>query len=512
MSDLGISSEMKLNEKNNNDNILECQGIVKCFPGNIVLKKVDFTVKRGEVHALVGSNGAGKSTLVKIITGVYTHDEGSIFVDKKEIKLANPSDAEAQGIAIIHQDQQLVPQFDVTRNAFLGREITGAFGLLDFKAMRKATENALNLIEADFGPDTLISNLSVGQREQVAIAAALINQPKILILDEPTASLSNKEIKRLFEIINLLKSQGVTIIYISHHFDEIFEISDRITVLRDGQNSGSYDIEDSSREQIIRLMTGRDISKLYPKEDITIGDVILELKDLKQGHVVNGVNLIARKGEILGIAGLVGAGRTEMALTIYGAAKQTGGQILINGHEYKPSSANEAKNLGIALIPEDRRNEGLVNNLSIKENMSLAHTSKWSTFGFMKNKLEKIEASKIVETLNIKTTGINQLVKNLSGGNQQKVVIGRWLTGNSQIFIFDQPTTGVDVSAKVEIYKQMSNLARQGATILFISSEFEELLGMSDRILVMAKGKVVKEFKHGEATENDLLYWATGAA
>jgi len=495
-----------------NDFLLICKNICKYFSGNVALNNVCLSIRKGEVHSLVGQNGAGKSTLVKIITGVYQSDVGEIIFEGKKIKIDSPLDAEANNIEIIHQDQQLIAQFDVTRNMFLGREKKTAAGLLDFKSMRKETQRVLKLIKAEFDADDLIRDITVGQREQVAIASALIKNPKLLILDEPTASLGNKEIRQLFEIIKLLKSQGVTIIYISHHFDEIFEISDRITILRDGELIGTLDIDKCRREEVIKLMVGREISQLYPKEDIPIGETVLEVKDLRQGNVVNGVNLSARKGEIVGISGLVGAGRTEMAFTIYGALKCTGGQVYLNNKLVHPTSPYHAKKLGIALIPEDRRNEGLVGNLSVGENLSLVNTEKWAKWSIINRKKEKSELSQIIDNLNIKTTGLKQLVMHLSGGNQQKVVIGRWLSRKSKVFIFDQPTTGVDVGAKVEIYKQMTNLAKNGATILFISSEDDELLGMADRIFVMAKGKVVKEFKHGEATEQDLLFWASGAA
>jgi ABC-type sugar transport system ATPase subunit len=492
--------------------VLECKGIVKRFPGHVALDQVEFQVQKGEVHALLGQNGAGKSTLVKIITGVYSNDEGSIVIDGSIADIRSPKHAEDLGIAIIHQDQQHVPQFDVTRNAFLGYEKKGAFGLLDFKKMRKMTSEALAMIDADFTPDTLVSELSVGQREVVAIAAALIKKPKVLILDEPTASLSNKEVRKLFEIIDSLKKKGVTIIYISHHFEEIFEISDRITVLRDGKRAGTLVTKDTTKDEIIKLMIGRELNQLFPKEPIPIGDVILEVEGLHQGKNVQGVSFQAKQGEILGLAGLVGAGRTETALTIFGALKPSAGNMKLNGKTYDPHSPIHARKSGVALIPEDRRHEGLVGTMSVQENLTLANLKLWAKGGLIRRKEEKKTTNDMIETLRIATTGPNQPIKNLSGGNQQKVVIGRWLFGNSNLYIFDEPTTGVDVGAKVEIYKQMSELARKGAAVLFISSDFEELLGMCDRILVMQKGKVVKEFNNKDITQQDLLFWATGGA
>ncbi len=492
------------------DVALECRGVCKTFPGVLALDHVDFSVRRGEIHALVGQNGAGKSTLVKILTGVYVLDEGAIFIDGQPIRITRPQDAENQGIAIIHQDQQLVPQFDVTRNVFLGHELIGKQGLLDFVTMKRETGKVLEKVGALFAPDDLIRDLSVAQREQVAIAAALMRNPRVLILDEPTASLSNKDVERLFAIIRNLREQGVTIIYISHHLDEVFQLVDRITVLRDGKLVSTMPIEATSRAEIIRSMVGRDLQHLYPKETIEIGEPLLEIKNLSQGDMVHGVDLTLRAGEILGVAGLVGAGRTNMALAMFGALERSGGEVILAGKPTAPHSPRAAKHLGFALIPEDRRSEGLITDMSVRENLTLPNLSAWSTFGALNLGQEKSVAAELVKRLQIATPGLGQLTRNLSGGNQQKVVIGRWLTGNAKVFIFDEPTTGVDVGSKVEIYKQMTDLARRGAAVLFISSDFEELLGMSDRIAVMLKGRVVKTLERNESNLHDLLFWATG--
>lgn len=492
------------------DCILECKGIVKQFPGNLALDHVDLDIRRGEVHALVGQNGAGKSTLVKIITGVYTYDSGTICIDRNEVAINGPQDAENAGIAIIHQDQQLVPLFDVKRNIFLGRELK-KHGRLDYKAMRAETQTVLDSIGVEFSPDELIANLSVGQREQVAIAAALYQKPKILILDEPTASLSRKEVERLFEIIHHLKEQGVTVIYISHHFDEIFEISDRITILRDGKRITTLDVADCDKNEVIRIMIGREISQLYPKEEIERGDTILELKDLQFGEKVDHVNFALHRGEILGIAGILGSGIAELASCIFGINRIEGGEILVNGTPIEIKSPRAAKINGLALIPEDRRNEGLVGNMTVRENLSLAFARNAARRGMIRSSVEKVRSGEIIDLLSIKTTGGQQSVSALSGGNQQKVVIGRWLMGNSEIFILNQPTTGVDVGSKVEIYKVMTDLVRKGAGVIVISQDFEELLGMADRILVVSNGKIVKEFQYGEASRGELLQYATGS-
>ena len=492
--------------------VLACHGISKHFPGVLALSDVDFEIRRGEIHALVGENGAGKSTLVKILTGVYQPDSGQIAVDGNEIEIPDPQAAAAHGIAIVHQDSALVPQFDATRNVFLGREQTTTAGILDLARMRQATAEILEVVGATFGPDTLIRDLSVGQRELVAIASALIQQPKILIFDEPTASLSAAEVDRLFEIIRSLKERGATVIYISHHLDEVQQLADRLTVLRDGQRAGTLDMRTTDRAAIIRMMIGRDLTQLYPKElDVPIGEPILELKHLSAGTVVRDVSMTVRRGEIHGIAGLVGAGRSEVALMMFGAEGHTGGEILLNGKPFHPTSPRAAKNAGLALIPEDRRNEGLVTSLSVRDNLTLANLGRWARFGLIRPRAERAAADDLVQTLQIATPSLDQLTRNLSGGNQQKVVIGRWFAGDANVFIFDEPTTGVDVGAKVEIYNQMTRAARDGAGVVFISSDFEELLGMCDRISVMKKGSVVREFERGEVDLPQLMHSAMGA-
>jgi len=494
-----------------NDVILECCNVCKSFSKNRVLKNINLSLKKGEVHALLGQNGAGKSTLVKIMTGVYSLDSGEIIVDGETAQLKSPADAERLGIAIIHQDQQLVPNFDVTRNAFLGIELSSKNGILDLKKMKKLVEEKLRYINADFKADRQISTLSVGQREQVAIVSALLQNPRILVLDEPTASLSNKEIERLFEIIHILKSAGVSILYISHHLDEIFRITDSITVLRDSENQGTLKTSEATHKQIVKMMIGRELSEFYPKEKVAIGGVVLDVKGLSQGNLVHDVSFSVKKGEIVGFAGLVGAGRTETMLALFGATRKSQGEIILDNKVFEPRSPIAARNAGIAFIPEDRRSEGIISSMNIAQNLSLAKTRLWSRMGLISRKLESLHSSSIIESLQIACTGAGQPIMELSGGNQQKVVIGKWMTGDSKVFIFDQPTTGVDVGAKTEIYKQMIKLAHKGCGIIFISSEFEELLGICDRILVMCKGRIVRDFDADKVTEQELLIWAAGA-
>jgi ribose transport system ATP-binding protein len=489
---------------------LQCRGVCKSFGINKVLQNVDMNVARGEVHALLGQNGAGKSTLVKILTGVYTRDAGDIMVNGANVRLENPFDAERLGIAIIHQDQQMVPQFDVTRNAFLGVELKKPLGTLDYKNMAARVTEKLELINVSFTADTQVGNLTVGQREQVAIASALLQDPKILILDEPTASLSANEVEHLFEIIAMLKNQGVTIIYISHHLDEVFRISDSITILRDSKVQGSFSTKDITHENVVTLMIGKKLEEFYPKTLVERGELLLEVKKLKNGPLVQGVDFKLHAGEILGFAGLVGAGRTESMLSIYSGGYRVEGDITVQGSTFNPKSPWKARKRGFAYIPEDRRNEGIISDLSISQNLSLAFTELLAKWGIIRKASEAIMANTIINNLAIVCTGSQQRVGDLSGGNQQKVVIGRWLEGNARIFIFDQPTTGVDVGAKTEIYRQMVKLAQNGCGVIFISSENEELLGMCDRILIMAKGRIVKELDRSEATEEKLLFWASG--
>jgi ABC-type sugar transport system ATPase subunit/ribose/xylose/arabinose/galactoside ABC-type transport system permease subunit len=493
------------------DPVLECSGITKRFPGVLALDDVDLTVERGDIHALLGQNGAGKSTLVKTLTGVYRPDSGSLLINGEKVVLAGPDDAAKRGIAIVHQDSPLVPQFDVTRNTFLGREIVTFGGMLDFKQMRAKTADALALVGADFGPDVLARDLTLGEREQVAIAAALVQDPSVLILDEPTASLGAEEVERLFEVIRNLKERGVTIIYISHHLDEVFSLASTITVLRDGRRAGTFAVNEVTRSEVINNMVGRELSQLYPKESIPLGPTVLEVKDLQAAGGVNSVDFTVRRGEIVGLAGLVGAGRTETALTLFGALARTGGTVRLDGQLINPKSPYEAKRAGIALIPEDRRGEGLITDLTVRANLALASQSNWSNGGLVSSRKERTAVQGLVERLHISTPTIEQEVRNLSGGNQQKVVIGRWLATDAKIYIFDEPTTGIDVGSKVEIYREMSQIARDGAGVVMISSDFEELVQMCDRIVVLKRGVVVKELIHGECTVQDVLQWATGA-
>jgi ribose transport system ATP-binding protein len=492
---------------------VECRAIRKSFPGVVALDDVSLSIVQGEIHALLGQNGAGKSTLVKILTGVYQPDSGAIFVNGDEVHLRNVRDAEARGIVIVHQDQQLIAQFDVASNALLGNELVKAGGLLDRSAMRRRTQEALDRVQADFSPNTLVRDLSVAQRAQVAIAAALLRNPAALILDEPTASLSDKEAERLFDVVRGLRSEGVTIIYISHYIDEVLGLADRISVLRDGKLVATTPVEGVSRGDIVKMIVGREVSQLYPKEKVPLGPPLLEIRGLTQGSALHGIDLTVRRGEILGIAGLVGAGRSELALTLIGALKRNAGTVSIAGRQSDPADPRIAKNQGFALIPEDRRHAGLVLDLPVRENLTLPNIARWAKYGLLNLQQEAGAARDLVQRLAIQPPSIKPVAANLSGGNQQKVVVSRWLTGDAQVFLFDEPTTGVDVGSKIEIYRQMVELARSGAAVVFISSDFEEISAMCDRTIVMRRGRVIKTIENQEeATPETLLYWASGGA
>ncbi|WP_343312844.1 ATP-binding cassette domain-containing protein [Brucella sp. BE17] len=489
---------------------LECLSISKVFPGVRALSDVSLSIRKGEIHALLGQNGAGKSTLVKVLTGVYQPDGGEIYVDGKPVRMRRPTDAEANGIAIVHQDQQLVAQFDVTQNIFLGHEKL-ASGLLDKAAMAVAARTALERVGASFTPDTLVRDLSVAQREQVSIAAALLRNPKILVLDEPTASLSEKEAELLFTAVRSLRDQGVTIIYISHYLDEVLDLVDRITILRDGCFVATRDAQGTNRSDIVHMMVGREISQLYPKETLPLGEVLLEVKGLRQGHAVRGVDFSVRRGEIFGIAGLMGAGRSELAMALIGALPRSAGEVILRGQVSAPADPGAARREGFAIIPEDRRHEGLLTDMTMRENLTLPNVSLWSRAGLIDLKREKADTAAIVQNLNIQPPILDQLTRNLSGGNQQKVVIGRWLPGDTEVFLFDEPTTGVDVGSRVEIYRQMIELARRGAAVIFISSDFEEIAGMCDRVAVMHKGKINAVLEGADNNPETMLYWASGS-
>src|SRR6266498_3497571 len=463
--------------------VLEMRHIRKTFPGVVALDDVDFDLRRGEVHILLGENGAGKSTLMKILSGAYHKSAGQIVFDGEDVEIRNPKHAQSLGISTIYQEFNLIPHLSAGENIFLGRE-PRRFGLIDQRAIFQEATRTLNGLGLNLDPHKLIKELKVAEQQMIEVAKALSLDARILIMDEPTAALTEHEIKELFANIRSLRDKGVSIVYISHRMEELFEIGDRVTVLRDGRTVGTYDVRETSKAELIRLMVNRELTELFPKERAELGP------------------------EVLGIAGLLGAGRTELARAIFGLDKIASGTISINGLPQRIGSPRAAINSGIGFLTEDRKSQGLVLPLSVKENLCLASVDKFSRWGLMNAQEEQQAADRYVKDLRIKTPSLDQKVVYLSGGNQQKVVLSKWLCCKSEIFIFDEPTRGVDVGAKAEIYQLMNKLTASGVAIIMISSEMLEVLGMSDRILVMRGGRITGEFSAEEATSERILQCA----
>ncbi|MGL5244021.1 MAG: sugar ABC transporter ATP-binding protein, partial [Sarcina sp.] len=470
--------------------LLKMEGINKGFPGVQALKDVKLEVLSGEVHVLIGENGAGKSTLMKVLTGVYTKDSGKILFKEKELYVKNPKEAEDKGISIIHQEFNLLPHLTVAQNIYIGREPKKLGGLIiDDKKMIENTRHLFKSLNLKINPTEIVSSLSVAEQQMIEIAKALSVKSEVLILDEPTSALTESEIKELFRIIKNLRSEGVGIVYISHRMEEFDVIADRVTVLRDGSYVGTKVWKETNVDEIIKMMVGRDIKEKYPKRNPKIGEVVFEAKNIKRGKVIKDVSFKVRKGEILGFAGLMGAGRTEVARAIFGADSIESGRFYLDGKEIKIKSPTDAIAKGIAYLSEDRKRDGLLLNLDVESNTVLANLKKYSNMGIIKDNIcEEVSIEKVKE-LKVKTPSIRQKTKFLSGGNQQKVLIGRWLCRDTKVLIFDEPTRGIDVGAKLEVYNLMKELANKGVAIIMISSELPEILGMSDRVIVMHEGK-----------------------
>jgi ribose transport system ATP-binding protein len=479
--------------------------IIKDFPGVRAVDSVDLELRPGEIHALVGENGAGKSTLVNILTGVYTCDTGQIFVGDREVKIGSPAQAEALGIACIHQEPTLVPHLDIATNIFLGREFTSGLGLLQRRKAQEAAREVLTRLEVDLDPTTPVSELSIGEQQMVGICRALVESPVVFVLDEPTGALTRMEVERLFTLLKRLREEGVSILYISHRMEEIFELADRVTVMRNGKQVGTLTIAETDTNEVVRMMIGKDLADFYPKEKVERGAELLRVEGLSLGEAVRNVNLTIHAGEVVGIYGLVGAGQAELAYTLAGAREATSGRVLVAGEPIQLSSPAHALNHGIALVPRERREEGLILSMTVKENITLAALREWSRGGFVNFAAERRAANEQVQALSIRTPSLNQQVRNLSGGNQQKVVLAKWLAQNSRILICDEPTRGVDVGAKTEIYAILTRLLKEGSGILFISSELPEVLSLSDRILVLFRGQVVLDKPATDVSGDELL-------
>lgn len=476
-------------------------GIVKSFAGIRVVSDVSFDMRPGEVHALMGENGAGKSTLIKIMAGLYQPDEGLILVNGSPVRFATPRDAHAAGIATVHQELLLFPELTVAENIFLGQTPKTALGLIDWTTMRRRARQLLEELDSgDLDIDQKVAHLSVGNRQRIEIARALAQDARVLIMDEPTAALAEHDVQRLMSIVRNLRKRGVAIVYVSHRMPEIFALADRVTVLRDGHLVGTRPVSEVDEPTLVSMMVGRSIDRLYPAKQGTDGDVILELSGVAHRSVVRDISLRLRRGEILGLAGLVGSGRTETALTIFGITPATAGQILIDGRPVTISSPEQARDLGIAYVPEDRANQGLIRPQTIEDNIALANLKRLTRGFFVDAARVAGEAREAITRFGIRARGPEQPVRQLSGGNQQKVVLAKWLATNPRILIMDEPTRGIDVGAKAEIHQLMRRLAGEGMAILMISSELPEVLGMSDRVLVMNGGRIVGEFDKEHAT------------
>ncbi len=493
--------------------ILKMKNITKTFPGVLALNSLSFDVRKGEVHALLGENGAGKSTLMKIISGVYPKDEGQMFYKGKEILVQNPLAAQKLGINIIYQEFNLFPQLTVAQNIFIGREPrTGVKGILDEKRLIENTREILDSLALDIKPTQVVSDLSVARQQMVEIAKAISFNAEILIMDEPTSALTESEIVQLFRIIKDLSSRQVGIVYISHRLQELEELADRVTVIRDGEWVGTVNFSDTTPATLISMMVGRDIKDMFPKRKPKIGENLLEIEDIsREGHLDN-IGFKVKKGEILGIAGLMGAGRSELARAIFGADKADSSQLKFEGKKVKIKSPRDAIKLGIGYLTENRKKDGLALSLDVEENTILASIRDFCNGIGIINKKKCVKTTKdLVKSLKIKTPSLHQKVMNLSGGNQQKIIIAKWLCKHSKLLIFDEPTRGIDVGAKVEVYELMNKLADSGVGIIMISSELPEILGMSDRILVMREGRIAGEILKTEATQEKIMALATGS-
>ncbi|MGI1690751.1 sugar ABC transporter ATP-binding protein [Thermoanaerobacter uzonensis] len=494
--------------------ILLMKEVSKSFPGVQALKNVDFDLTKGEVHGLLGENGAGKSTLIKILTGVYQKDEGEIFLEGKPVIINNPRDALNLGIAAIYQELALQPYLSVAENIFLGHEITKQSKLVRFinwKKMHEEARKILKELELDLDLNTPIKELGIGKQQMVEIAKVLSKNAKIVIMDEPTSSLSEKETEELFKVIFRLKEKGISIIYISHRLEEIFKICDRVTVMRDGEKIVTLNPKTTTKDELIKYMVGRTLEQHYPKIETKKGEEALRVENLTRKGVFENISFGAYTGEILGIAGLVGAGRTEIVRAIFGADPVDSGKIYIFGKERKITSPQDAIKEGLVLIPEDRKTQGLVLIQTVLDNIVLSSLPKYKKGLLLNYREVTSESSDLIKRLNIKTPTAKKVVKELSGGNQQKVVIAKWLTQKARIFIFDEPTRGIDVGAKVEIYNIMNELVKNGASVIMISSELPEILGMSDRIIVIHEGRVTAEFSREDADQEKIMKAATAA-
>ena len=494
----------------NQDTILVMENISKSFPGVKALSDVHLTVRQGTVHALMGENGAGKSTLMKVLIGMYSPDNGRIIFKGQPVQIQSTEMALKLGISMIHQELSPVPYMTVAENIFLGREPVGQWGLLDKRKMLADTKALLQRLEININPTTVMKELSVANTQMVEIAKAISYDASLIIMDEPTSAITDREVAHLFRMIRSLKEKGVAIIYITHKMDEVFQIADDITVFRDGRHIATVPAAETDRNSLIAMMVGRELTNIFPKEDAPIGEVVLSVRNLSRKGIIHDVSFDLRRGEILGLAGLMGAGRTEVIEGIFGIHQIDGGTIKVKAQPVTINSPADAIKHGLALLTEDRKLTGIMGVLPVRDNMMIASLESYQARGFLKRRLINETCNREKGRLEIKTPNMDQVIRLLSGGNQQKVLVSRWLLTNPDILILDEPTRGIDVGAKAEIHKLMCKLAQAGKAIIMISSELPEILGMSDRVLVMHAGRVGGEFLRAEATQENIMRAATG--
>ncbi|MFE3407804.1 sugar ABC transporter ATP-binding protein [Streptomyces mirabilis] len=491
----------------NQDELLRIEGIRKTFPGVVALDSVDFDLRRGEVHVLLGENGAGKSTLIKMLSGAYQPDSGRVLVDGEEVRVHGAQDSERLGIATIYQEFNLVPDLTVAENIFLGRQ-PRRYGLIDRKRMEAEAAELLERVGVSVSPRARVRELGIARLQMVEIAKALSLNARVLIMDEPTAVLTSEEVEKLFAIVRRLREDGVGIVFITHHLEEIAALGDRVTVIRDGKSVGQVPAS-TTEDELVRLMVGRSIEQQYPRVraagDDGSGTTLLTVEGLTRDGVFHDVSFEVRAGEVVGIAGLVGAGRTEVVRAVFGADPYDKGTVKVAGSALRRHDVNAAMAAGIGLIPEDRKGQGLLLDASVEENLGLVTMRAATHGGLVDLKGQRAAAARIAEQLGVRMAGLGQHVRTLSGGNQQKVVIGKWLLADTKVLILDEPTRGIDVGAKVEIYQLVNELTAAGAAVLMISSDLPEVLGMSDRVLVMAQGRIAGELSADEATQDSVM-------
>jgi ribose transport system ATP-binding protein len=493
------------------EHVLAMRGIRKVFPGVVALDHVDFELRAGEVHVLLGENGAGKSTLMKILSGAYRKDAGDIVLDGRPVSIGSPRDAQMLGIATIYQELSLVPQLTVAENVLLGHEPSRA-GIIHGAKLREEARRSLDDVGLHLDPDRRVDRLGIAEQQMVEVAKALFRRARVLVMDEPTSALTAREIERLFEVIRRVTAGGVAVVYISHRMRELAEIGTRVTVLRDGRAVGTFPLAGISFDALVRLMVNRDVRDHFPRRRCTPGTELLRLEHVSGASGVTDVSLTVCRGEIVGLAGLLGAGRTELARIVFGADPHSSGRVMVEGRDVTPKTPRAAIAAGIGFLPEDRKHQGLVLTMSVSQNIGLPNLARWSRFGMVSERRERQVAERWVTDLRIKTPSVAERVVRLSGGTQQKVVLARWLAAEASLLVMDEPTRGVDVGAKVEIYELMNRLTDAGAGILMISSELPEVLGMSDRIYVMRRGRVEASFDAAAATEERVLQAALGLA